>query len=408
MNAMLVLGMLILSAAAEMAEPGWHAGWGFISHGGFPKLPDTWTTSKLSSSVVSYFMGNSTGMNSMEELAAEARFGIVGIGWQLNQVPPQHLEQYEIETARALKALRPDIKVMVSRNTEAAGYFWDSCKEKMTDPATRDFWTHCGDQPCAQDWSAPGSHNHSKTLTPGYYFNYSNPRLVDWWVNEYIGSAVSNPLFDGVYFDCACIPMPGVRDQEKMQEAAQAAFDQALTKITAAGKWSSSWWGGRLPQQEVSEDPLAHVRTCQGNMRSWIAHGLNDTNTIQIVTDSFSNPNLHDKGPSNTRSQNNTIAAFLISRGKNAVLAFLGDKDGWAEGDDYGWSTLLDRDFGEPLGLAVESPANVFTRQYSKISPVVLDCNTMTSHFGPSALDTNSIQGAGLGPSESRVHTEFV
>ena len=33
------------------------------------------------------------------------------------QVVPGKLEQYEVETAKALKALRPDIKVMVSRNT---------------------------------------------------------------------------------------------------------------------------------------------------------------------------------------------------------------------------------------------------------------------------------------------------
>eukprot|EP00746_Dinoflagellata_sp_MGD_P042469 gnl/MRDRNA2_/MRDRNA2_20297_c0_seq1.p1 gnl/MRDRNA2_/MRDRNA2_20297_c0~~gnl/MRDRNA2_/MRDRNA2_20297_c0_seq1.p1 ORF type:complete len:375 (-),score=59.04 gnl/MRDRNA2_/MRDRNA2_20297_c0_seq1:276-1331(-) len=351
-------------------------------------------------------MGNSTGMNSVEELAAEARFGIVGIGWQFNQVTPGHLEQYEIETARALKALRPDIKVMVSRNTEAAAYFWDSCREKMTNPASRDFWTQCGDQPCAQDWSAPGSHNHSKTITPGYYFNYSNPRLVDWWVNEYIGGALNNSMIDGVYFDCACIPMPGVRDQEEMQEAAQVAFDQALAKIEAAGKWATSWWGGILPQPGgLSDDSLGHVHTCAGNMRKWIKVGLNDTTTLQILGAHFSDAKPHDgQEPSNTRAENNTIAAFLISRGKNAVLSLLDNnahRIGWAEGIDYGWSSLFDMDFGEPVGPPVESPANVFTRHYTKISTVTLDCNTLTSSFG-------SMQGDGLEPASAVTHAEFI
>ena len=51
--------------------------------------------------------------------------------------------QYELETAKALKALRPGIKVFVSRNTEAAAYFWDSCRERMTDPKTQGHFTQC-------------------------------------------------------------------------------------------------------------------------------------------------------------------------------------------------------------------------------------------------------------------------
>ena len=74
-------------------------------------------------------------MNNKAELEAHAKFGVVGLGWQLNQAPaPGKLVQYELETAKALKVLRPDIKVFVSRNTKAAAYFWDSCRERMTNP----------------------------------------------------------------------------------------------------------------------------------------------------------------------------------------------------------------------------------------------------------------------------------
>ena len=375
----------------------WHAGWGFISHGGFPPLPASWsanaTDGKLSRSVVSYFLGNTTGMNNAAELEAQAKFGIVGIGWQLNQVEPGKLEQYEVETAKALKALRPDIKVMVSRNTEAAAYFWDSCRERMTDPATQDFWTQCRGKPCAQDWSAPGSRNHSSTVTPGFYYNYSNAKLVDWWANEYIGNALKNPLIDGVYYDCACIPEPGVRDQMQMQAPAQAAFDKALALIEGSGKWTSSWWGGMLPQPAAEDSSLVdggrtmlgHVHYCNLTMRSWITEGQNDSNTLQILAPGFSGTKPHTKGPSDTRAENNTIAAFLIARGKNAVISLLPNENGWSLASDYGWSELFDMDFGAPLGPAVESPANVFTRKYSKISPIVLDCNTGTSTFGSSS-----------------------
>ena len=79
---LLLLGRVTMSDAPRPPpQPNpWHAGWGFNKHGGFPKLPAAWSNdTRLSSSVVSYFLGNSTGMNSPEELAAEARFGIVGV-----------------------------------------------------------------------------------------------------------------------------------------------------------------------------------------------------------------------------------------------------------------------------------------------------------------------------------------
>ena len=117
-------------------------------------------------------------------------------------------------------------------------------------------------------------------------------------------------------------------------------------------------------------------------MRSWIASGQNDSNTLQILAPGFSNPKPHAAGPSDTHAQNNTIAAFLLARGKNAVLSFLPNENGWSLAGDYGWSPLLDMDWGVPVGAATEGPPNVFTRRYSKISPVVLDCNLMTSTFG--------------------------
>ena len=64
------------------------------------------------------------------------------------------------------------------------------------------------------------------------------------------------------------------------------------------------------------------------------------------------------------------------------MLSLLPNENGWSLASDYGWSALLEMDFGEPLGQAVESPATVFTRKCSKISPVVLDCNSGASSFG--------------------------
>jgi len=67
------------------------------------------------------------------------QLGYVGIGWQLNNIPSHysHLEKYELQEAANLKALRPDIRVSVLRNTEVATVFWDSAKAKMFDPDTQ-------------------------------------------------------------------------------------------------------------------------------------------------------------------------------------------------------------------------------------------------------------------------------
>ena len=65
------------------------------------------------------------------ETAGETRFGIVGVGWQLHAIASNmtHLEHWELAAAQELKAARPDIKVMVTRNTDCAGLNWDLVKE---------------------------------------------------------------------------------------------------------------------------------------------------------------------------------------------------------------------------------------------------------------------------------------
>lgn len=83
-------------------------------------------------------------MDNPAELMLEAKLGYVGIGWQLNNVPSHysHLERYEVEEARRLKSLRPDVRVSVLRNTEVATVFWDSARAKMY--VTRVLVTRCG------------------------------------------------------------------------------------------------------------------------------------------------------------------------------------------------------------------------------------------------------------------------
>ncbi len=124
------------------AAPGWPVGWGFASHGGFPPLPVAWQTYSLERSTVGFFLGNASGMDSAAELRAEVRFGVVGVGWQVNNIPSNHsnLETFELEEARQLKALRAGVRVMLTRESEATTTLYNAAKAKMLDPTTRDWW----------------------------------------------------------------------------------------------------------------------------------------------------------------------------------------------------------------------------------------------------------------------------
>ena len=218
-------------------------GWGFVKHGGFPANP--WASWQMNRSTTAYFVGNASGMDSTAELNGEVKLGYVGIGWQLDNIPSHYtnLEKYEIEEAKILKALRPDVRVSVLRNSEVATVFWKGAKEKMYSPATQDWWTQCPNtttgkmSPCVGSWGSPAGN------TPKYWFNFSNPALVDWWVSSYIGEAVNNSVFDGVYFDCCCGAVPGVSkaQQSQFQANSQKAFDRALALIKGANKWASAW-----------------------------------------------------------------------------------------------------------------------------------------------------------------------
>eukprot|EP00966_Prymnesium_polylepis_P305862 7068021-Prymnesium_polylepis.1 len=125
-------------------------GWGFRAHGagglGYPPIAlDGYPTYSMQRSTVAYFLGNDTGLNSPKELAAQAKFGIVGLGWQLNMRGSnwRHLEQWEVHTAKELKAINPEVKVLVSRNSEVATVVWDAVRPLMTPPlsdANRSLW----------------------------------------------------------------------------------------------------------------------------------------------------------------------------------------------------------------------------------------------------------------------------
>jgi hypothetical protein len=363
-----MLPMACASVVGDNNNVGWKVGWGFQAHGGFPSNP--WGSYAMNLSTTAYFVGNASGMDSPSELGKEIKLGYVGIGWQLNNIPSHysHLETFEKLEAKNLKALRPDVKVSVLRNTEVATVFWDNAKAVMFDNTTQEYWTQCNGAPCKGTWASPAGN------TVKYFFNFSNPALRDWWVYEYIGQAVNESLFDGVYFDCSCGSPPGVKsaDADQFQADAQIAFDRALAIIKAAGKWSSAW----------NSNGAINKGNCKDMVQSWMKIGSNTSLSLQVLGEAFRKKNeaLLDNGaspPPSGADANNTIAAFLIARGRSAMLE-LPVGGAYENMDKYILSPLLDADFGEPTGAGHEGAGGVFTREWTKAT-ITLDCNTWTS-----------------------------
>eukprot|EP01084_Bolivina_argentea_P010702 19951_1 len=74
-------------------------------------------------STAMWFVGNDTGMNNMTELKAEAQYGAMGIGWEINNKDSNFTNQDEWieQTAISLKQLHPQLSAMAPRNTECVG-----------------------------------------------------------------------------------------------------------------------------------------------------------------------------------------------------------------------------------------------------------------------------------------------
>ena len=70
---------------------------------------------------------------------------------------------------------------------------------------------------------------------------------------------------------------------------------------------------------------------------------------------------------------NNTIAAFLIARGESALLEYP-PTGNFPNATQFPWNTLLDADYGHPLGLARETSNGSFTREWSRAT-ISFDCN---------------------------------
>ena len=356
-----------------------------------PPLPASWRSTVAADMTTAYFVGNATGLDSAAELAAEARWGIIGIGWQLNGswVPHgphkgnhfgRHVEIAERETAAALKSRNPKLKVLLGRNTEVATCYLDSVAAIWN---RTDFWLKC---PNKTDPAAPASDCVSGWGSWGQkkFFDFSQPALQAWYADTYLNSSINDPLFDGVFFDCAC---GHPRNASAFGDAAYAAgYKQVWQKVNAAlaakGRWGTAWAGPNVLNPTVNT--AGQNKVCKYLMPKIIKAGqANGTSQFEWVG---------NVGGHNTdRSDNFTLylAGFLLGKGASSTLtahvtggfdASILDQSGFTNN-----SALLNVDYGEPLGLGAcvggevgrTCPSLTWERRLSK-STVAIRCDNAT------------------------------
>ena len=196
------------------ASRNFYPGWAFAAHAsrgglGYPPIPlEGYPTYNMAASTSAYFLGNDTGVNSAAENLAEAKFRIVGLGWQLSMRDADwhHLENFEFSFAAQIKKINPKAKVLVSRNSEVGTVVWDAIRPLLDTPAHAEasgLWVHDQNGKLSnRTWDCDNCGLPLKPTAIPYgklYFNWTSPKFVDWWLATHIGGAISEDGVDGVY-----------------------------------------------------------------------------------------------------------------------------------------------------------------------------------------------------------------
>ena len=188
-----------------------------------------------------------------------------------------------------------------------------------------------------------------------YFLNFSNPKTRRWWLNDYVGPALSHKLVDGIYTDCSCGTAPGERFTPAEAWGRQLAFNQAMEMAQAKGKWISSW-------AHVGPFPISKAN-CEPLMQEAIAIGSNSSRSLQWSVMNFTVSKA-------------ALAGFLIARGSSAIIA-LPPYDRPMLKSPFSLDGVdLNGDPGQPIGQATQS-GSVFKRSYTK-AEVSLDCTSLT------------------------------
>lgn len=314
----------------------------------------------MNDSTAIFFAGNDTGVNSEAEVLAEARFALVGLGWQLAMRAQNHshLEALEAQSAAAIKAANPAARVLVTRENEVALADWDLQKAVMgAEQVAADWWLRLDDGSLANaSWHAP-----SGALPLGkLWYNLSTPAMAAWWKETWIARPLLDANIDGVYWDCSCGAPKNLTNYTRENADGQRVFDEAVNATLASSKAFFTWFSTH------SDPTIGNASSCAAAMRDAIAFGADPSRGTML----FGLADGTLRGDIIT-----PLAAFLVTRGLYAYLAY--PTAVYNIASKMQWRHELELDFGAPLGLASEVAPGVFVRAFSHAT-ATLNCSSLS------------------------------
>ena len=356
-----------------------------------PKWTPTW---QMNRSTCTFPDGNHSGFDNAERAAVEARYGLVTFGWesrvcinaQRSADPTDRCANARAEAgldaqAARIKALNPQTRVFLYRNTELGlSPYEDQCT-KMYDPRYAGYWlrnttsgapfneaAHVGQfLPCLQ--------NTTNLVQDQYFRDFRNASSALDFVDNVVGSVTRSANADGVWFDDAsgCCAEHGdlteafsAAELAALRNATAATLLKAEQALIAAGKWSDHLFV-TIPRATKAGDH------CVSAIEAGAALGAADAPGHMLIG--------YDACPACTPPYANStddfkrhLATFLIGRGKYSWMGH-----SWIATRPPLWYAEWDFDYGLPLGPMARA-GSVFTRRFSTVD-VSVDCDTLDSKF---------------------------
>ena len=337
-------------------------------------LPPWPATYNMQLSTQQYFY-SSEGFYDNATVNFAALHGVVGIDWANHYGLPMHREETLAQQAAFIKAVNPQTRVFVYRQSELALNIFDNGAKAMYDPSTQ------------ADWFVVfpnGTIYNDSTMVDNYRmdqfcWDHRNPKVQDYFVNQYVASAFNQSSVDGIFYD----DDGGIWDErshypnytEEYRKAVDDAQQVSLKRAWELGLKSNKhpWQAWLAPDIPTSADP---VNVCAAKMKNAMS--------MKDVPVTF--PAMYNGACGHPWEQckdlKQQLAAFLIARGD--YWLFFTPDTWWKEGFEV--------DYGVPMGDATEPLPNFFIRKWSNCT-VYLDCNSFTSDIiFPSAKQPSLIR----------------
>ena len=266
-----------------------------------------------------------------------------------------------IANCAALKTNGTAQRCLIYANFELALQWLETNRAVMYDPSKASWFLQYTDGKGNKNGTIYNAHRDEGDQ---FFIDWRVPEAAAYFVSSLVDLILSNPAIDGTFTDdreglpnehptVAGLLNISAADMAALQFATQAAGQYYATALAANGRTCSDCLGGAYfnNNPQPKQGP-----TCAPSMRALCAPGAQG----QSMWFRFAG------------TEPQTLAAFLVGR---SPLAYLGFEQG---SSDESWSPLYELDVGEPLGLCVEGPAGVFSREWSK-GTASLDCNAWTA-----------------------------